>query len=143
MFAVDNDGVPRASRRMTGRVAQRDRTAFTLDGHRFDTCRVTISLKIRHWRATVPVRGASSRFLISLILPRVKGLDLGMDPIRQTSKSSLRQSANEGVIGSLLTPMDRGRGKITGHARDGLARISRFFDAEGDIRLVRSRVNQA
>ena len=87
-------------------------------------------------------RGASSQFRISL-LPPVKGLDLGMDRVGQTSKSGLRQSANEGVIGSPLTPMDRSRGKITRHARDGLARITSFFDAERDIRLVWPRVNQA
>ena len=77
------------------------------------------------------------------ILPRVEGLDLGMDRVGQTSKSGLGQSANEGVVGSPLTPMDRGRGKITGRACNRLARVNGFFDAERDIRRVRSRVNQA
>src|ERR1700730_14731201 len=109
-------------------------------GHRFDLSRPPFFLRSGN-------AGKSARDCAKLstprILPPVEGLDLGMDPIRQTSKSGLGQSANEGVIGSLLTPMDRGRGKIAGHAGDGLARISRFFDAEGDIRLVWSRVNQA
>ena len=77
-----------------------------------------------------------------ILLP-VEGLDLGMYLIRQTSKSGLGQSANEGVMGSLLTPMDRGRGKITGRVCNRIALVNGFFDAERDIRLVRSRVNQA
>ncbi len=63
--------------------------------------------------------------------------------VGQTSKSGLRQSANEGVIGSLLMPMDRGRGKITGRACNRLTRITSFFGATRDIRLFRCRIKQA
>ena len=82
MFATNNDRMPsRASRRVAGRVAYGESTLHMGGLTGSIPVAPTIFAEDQFYGARA-VGGDRSKLLILGTLPRVEGLDLGMDPIR-------------------------------------------------------------